>query len=89
MRKKRFTEEQIVRLLREQEASGENVQEFCRKQSIATATFYRWKRQMGGMDVSDAQRLKQLERENSRLKKLVAERDLEIEVMKEIEGKKW
>jgi putative transposase len=56
---------------------------------VTPSTFYRWKRQLGGMDVSDAQRLKELERQNARLKKLVAERDLEIEVMKEIAEKKW
>jgi putative transposase len=86
---KRFTEEQIIRTLREAEGSGEQVRTVCRKYGIAEQTFYRWRRKYGRLEVAEAVRLRQLERENARLKKLVAERDLELEVMKEVVAKKW
>ena len=85
--KKRFSEEQIITLLREAERPGETTQEVCRRQGISEQTFYRWRRKYGGLGVNEAVRLRQLERENGRLKKLVAERDLEIEVMKEVLAK--
>ncbi len=84
MPKPRLTEEQISRILREAEVSGEQVRELCRKHGIAEQTFYRWRRKYGGLELTEAVRLRQLERENARLKKLVAERDLELEVMKEL-----
>jgi putative transposase len=71
------------------ESSVSSHQNICRKHSISEQTFYRWRQRFGGMSVPDAVRLRELERENARLKKLVAERDLEIEVMKEVAAKKW
>jgi putative transposase len=87
MRKSRFSEEQMVKILRETDRTP--VAEVAKKHGISEQTLYVWKKRFGGMDVAETKRLKHLEAENGRLKKLVAERDLEIEVMKEIAGKKW
>ena len=88
MKRSRFSEEQIIAVLKEQEA-GMPTADVCRRHGISSATFYNWKSKYGGLEVSDARRLRQLEQENARLKKLLAERDLEIEVMKEVTAKKW
>ena len=86
--KKRFTEEQIIGFLREADA-GMAVKDLCRRHGFSEASYYLWRSKFGGMSVPDAKRLKELEAENARLKKLLAERDLEIEVMKEVTAKKW
>lgn len=86
--KKRFTEEQIIGILKEAE-SGAKVAELCRKHGISDATYYNWKAKFGGMTVSDAQRLKALEAENARLKRLLAESMLDNAALKDIVGRKW
>jgi putative transposase len=88
MKRSRFSEEQIIAILREQEA-GVSTADVCRKHAISTATFYAWKAKFGGMDVSEAKRLKALEDENVKLKKLLAEAMLDNAVLKDIAGKKW
>jgi putative transposase len=88
MKRGRFTEEQIIGVLREQEA-GLKVAEVCRKHGISAPTFCAWKAKFGGMSVSDAKRLKQLEEENAKLKKLLAEAMLDNAVLKDITSRKW
>jgi putative transposase len=87
--KKRFSEEQIIGILREGEADGVVIRDVCRRHNITEQTFFRWRSKFGGMTVSDARRLKDLESENARLKKIVAEQMLAIEGLKEIAAKKW
>ena len=86
MRKSRFTEEQIIAILAEQER-GEQTSEVCRRHGISSATFYKWKAKFGGMDVSDARKLKTLETENARLKRLLAEQMLDNTILKDLLGK--
>jgi putative transposase len=86
--KKRYTEEQIIGFLREADA-GMPVKELCRKRGFSEASYYLWRSKFGGMDVSDAKRLKALEAENAKLKKLLAETMLENEVAREALRKKW
>jgi putative transposase len=88
MKGKRFTEEQIIGVLKQAEA-GMPVPDVLRAHGIASGTFYRWKAKFGGMEVSDARRLKQLEDENRRLKRLVADQALDIVMLKDVCSKKW
>jgi putative transposase len=86
--KRRFSEEQIVVILREAETGQKTVTELCRQHGISDASFYGWRRKYGGMVENEVRRLKELEKENARLKRLLAERDVEIDVMKEFLKKK-
>lgn len=86
--KKRFTEEQIIGILKEAE-TGMKVMELCRKYGISDATYYNWKAKFGGLTVSDAQRLKALETENARLKRLLAESMLDNAALKDVVSRKW
>jgi len=88
MKRSRFTEEQIIGMLKEQEA-GMKTADVCRKHGISEGTFYKYKAKFGGMDVSDARRLRALEDENAKLKKLLAEQMLDNAILKDVASKKW
>ena len=88
MKRKRYTEEQIIQALKKHEA-GAQVTEICRELGIAEQTFYRWKSKFGGMDISEAKRLKALTEENTRLKRLLADQMLDNAALKEVLSKKW
>ncbi len=88
MKRSRFTEEQIIGILREQEA-GVPVADLCRKHGLSSPTFYKWKAKYGGLDVSEARRLKALEDENTKLKRMLADTMLDNVALKDLLGKKW
>lgn len=88
MKKKRFTEEQIIGAIKEHE-SGVKADDICRRLSISTGTFYNWRSKYAGLEVNEAKRLRELEIENNKLKKLLAEKLLENEAMKDVLSKKW
>ena len=88
MKKSRFTHEQIIGMIKEQEA-GSSTADVCRKYGISSASFYKYKAKFGGLDVSDARKLKALEDENAKLKKLLAEQMLDNAILKDINSKKW
>ena len=88
MKSSRFSEEQIIGILKQQEA-GRTVVDVCREAGISQATFYGWKAKFGGMNVSDAQRLRQLEAENAKLRRVVADQAVDIVALKDVLAKKW
>ena len=88
MKRTRFTEEQIIAVLREA-GSGTPVRELCRRAGISTVTFYRWKSRFEGMEISEMRRLRLLEEENARLKKIVAQQALDIDALRAVVSKKW
>jgi putative transposase len=88
MKKRRFSEEQMIGVLKEHEA-GMKVAELCRRHGISDATFYNWKAKFGGMDVSEAKRLRSLESENAKLKRLLADAELDKLMLKDLLSKKW
>lgn len=89
MKKSHWSEAQIIKILQEAAVGADTIQTICLKHAVSEQSFYRWRQRFGGMRVPDAVRLRELERENMRLEKLVAERDLEIVVMNEVAAKKW
>ena len=88
MKQKSHSTEEIIRILRQAD-SGQTAQAVCREHNISEQTFYRWKKKYGGMELADARRLKELEKENAELKKMLAESMLENRVLKEVNAKKW
>jgi putative transposase len=88
MKHKRFSDEQVIGVLKEHEA-GAKVDDICRRHAISTATFYSWRKKYAGMEASDAKRLRELEAENAKLKRIVADQVLDMSAMKELLGKHW
>ena len=84
MQKNQFTDEQIVAILQQAEKGEKTVAEVCRQHNVSENSFYRWRTRFGGMNTSEAARVRELEKENARLKRLLAERDLEVDIIKEI-----
>jgi len=89
MRKPKLTDEQIVALLREAERGENTIIEICKKAGVSEQTFYRWRNKFSGNTVQDVRKLKQLEKDNTRLLRLLGQRDVEIDAMKELLAKKW
>ncbi len=89
MRRKGFSNEQIIRILKETEREDKTVAQVCREHGVSENSYYRWRRKFGGLSVPELRRLRELERENARLKRMMAERDLEIDAMKEVLSKNW
>lgn len=89
MKQKQFSDAQIVAVLQQAEKGDQSISALCREVGISDVTFYRWRSKFGGMQVKEAQRLRELEKENARLKRLLAERDLELDVVKEALTKNW
>ena len=88
MKQKRRTTEEIIRILRQAEG-GKNVEAVCREHNVTATSYYRWKKKYGGMELQDARRYRELERENGELKKIVADQMLKIRVLEEVNAKKW
>ena len=88
MKGQRFTEEQIIKVLKQGEA-GTPTKELCRQHGISQGTFYKWKAKFGGMDISDAKKLRGLEQENARLKRMIADLMLDNQILKDVNSKKW
>ncbi|OJP66605.1 transposase [Escherichia coli] len=86
--KKRYTEEQIIKAIKQHEA-GSKVEDLCREMAISVGTFYNWRSKYAGLEVNEAKRLKELEAENNKLKKMLADKMLEVEAMKDVLSKKW
>lgn len=89
MKETKFSDEQIVKILREAEKGEQTIAAVCRASGVHETTFYKWRRRFGGMEASDAKRLRELESENARLKRLLADRCMEVDAMKELLAKKW
>ena len=89
MKQKRFSDEQIVSILAQAERGEKTILEVCREHGVSEVSFYRWRQKFGSVGVKEVQRLKELEKENARLKRLLAERDLEIDASKELLAKNW
>lgn len=87
--KKTYSNEQIVAFLREADRGEQSVRDFCRSKGLNETTFYKWKKRFGSMQISEVKKARELELENARLKRLLAERDIEIDVLKEVISKKW
>ncbi len=88
MKRKRFTEEQIIKALKEADGGAE-IRDVCRRLGVTEQSFYRWRRKYGGMDVSEAKRLRELEIENGRLKRMVADLLLDNQILRDVNSKKW
>ncbi len=88
MKRARFTEEQIIGILKAAEAAG-NIRSVCREHNLTEQTFYRWRRKYGGMEISEAKKLREFERVNAELKRMVADQALDIRMLKDLNSKKW
>lgn len=89
MKESKFSEEQLIKILRQAATGEQTIAAVCREHTVAENTFYKWRQKHGGMEITEARRLRELEKENARLKRLLAERMIEIDAMKEVVAKKW